>query len=371
MELIANEFHRMLSRPLRVNNSSFSGTDLCHWPVLVGIDADFPAGQAVLDYARGNGGYFSCPHCKGTALAMEEGGRCTIRHGGFVTAVEINERTINGGETYRLGIQDEARRYDHDSNMARCIAAEDERNRLLDKCRSLEDRWRKLSSIASKYGVTGRNAFIERLDYLDSTVFWRIGTYHLLFLGLVKAFWRGVVFNTETPVQGISLAKNEINQVDKILSGMQLTRDFNRPFRGLGTINTWLCEDWKRWVEVYSVFAFNSKFSPIKLRPLARKMWGHLRRFVLHHTSTGRCDYHPSIREARQQDILSYGALIEAYCPRLLTINLHRAACQMAYQEEMLGLLGHCSEFWGERGIRYLKRITGDRPNGEVVKSPL
>ena len=215
----------------------------------------------------------------------------------------------------------------------------------------------------------GRNAFVELLPYLDSTVFWRVGTYHLLYLGLVKAFWRSVAFNLEAPVEGLTLSKDDISKLDVFLTGLHLTRDFNRAFAGISQINTCLCEDWKRLVEVYSVFAFHPKSSPVQLPPLARKMWGHLRRFVLHHTSTNPNEYQPDVRKARQQDILAYGVMMETYCPKLLTINLHRAACWLEQQEERLGLAGHCAEFWGERGIQMLKRITGDRPNGETCKS--
>ena len=96
MQLVANDFRRLLANPLHANNSNFSDVDLVQRPVLVGMDADFPAGQTALRHVRGNTSYSSCPHCKGTAKLISEGGRPTIRFGGFAAEVKVWEKTANG-----------------------------------------------------------------------------------------------------------------------------------------------------------------------------------------------------------------------------------------------------------------------------------
>ena len=229
------------------------------------------------------------------------------------------------------------------------------------------------------WGLHGPCVFLERLQYLRYQTFFRLPISHNLLLGLVKGFTRqllrwkqGGAIDTQSS-SPIALDVSVVKKIKKALDeagAFTVTADFNRPFCGLKSMGQWTCEDWLRWIEIYSCFIREDIIGVIIPSPMA-EMWHCLRNATLHYLhGTSESDFDASVRSAARENMLRYAQLLEEHgVYNLLTSNLHRANCWAVIQEEQQGLLAFNNELYGERGLRKPKNESNAKSLPAVDKT--
>lgn len=275
------------------------------------------------------------------------------------------------GEEYQLGVNDAARWVTADEHTRRVRGVRNgEVHTIVDR-RGREKR----IEAETWYGIRGQCPFLKELSYLRHDTFARVPPYHCLLLGLVKDFWTAVFqwapknkMPTRT-VEALAISKKEKDALDTILKGITLTADFNRSFKtGLSGFGRWVCEDIKRFTEVFSVFLQSKRVTGVELPAMVKEMWGHLRAVVLHYLNQDASAYNQTTREDARTHLIQYAKLTERHAPSLLTYNLHLAVCRLPAQEDTLGLVGSMGELWGERALRPFKSITRNKAPIECEK---
>jgi hypothetical protein len=125
----------------------------------------------------------------------------------------------------------------------------------------------------------------------------------------------------ERPFLLSSAAKRKLQQHDK---DFRLTSDFGRPYSNLlSKQGRFVVENWVRWTEVFSsyllcplVHGSNEQLLP----PLAKKAWGHLRRFIMHHQRIQvdpadplgpNSSYHADRRQDARTELLEYAKIMD------------------------------------------------------------
>jgi hypothetical protein len=268
------------------------------------------------------------------------------------------------GKEYQIGVDDEARWVTMEEHARRVEAvAHNETYEIVDANSKT-----KHINAEAWYGILGECPFLKVLPHLRHDTFPRVPVYHCLLLGIVKDFWVAVFRWApknkvqENPIEALAITTKEKKQIDAALKGMTLTADFNRSFKtGIAGLGGWVCEDWKRFMEVFSVFLQEERVTGATLPDLTKEMWGHLRRGAMHYFSQDPTSYQEARRNGAASHLEKYSKLVELHAPQLLSYNLHLARCRLAAQEKQLGLVGNMGELWGERGLRPFKAITRNK----------
>jgi hypothetical protein len=70
-------------------------------------------------------------------------------------------------------------------------------------------------------------------------------------------------------------------------------------------------ENWARFVEVFSVYLFSSDVHGVQLlSDVAKKAWGHLRRFILYHMRPAE-EYSERARKAARRELLEFAKILD------------------------------------------------------------
>jgi hypothetical protein len=259
-------------------------------------------------------------------------------------------RGLGAGQSFKMGVNDEARLFTLEEYEQRIQLAVAEENQ---------------SQVRSLHGIYDDCILRKHLPYIDYRWFLRLPISHNLLYGLVQQFWRLVlrwkagnqVYGPETV---ISLSTSDIKKLKEVMniSSIKAHCDFNRPFAGFGSIGSWEMEDWMRWTEIYSTFV-RLDVAGVELNAIAFEMWHHLRKAAMHYMyGTDVADYRQGVRDVARENLIAFGILAEKHLPQLCTSNLHRACCWLPVQENWIGLTAYFNELWGERGLRPLKRAS-------------
>lgn len=348
MQLIAAEFEELslnsdgikidCAWEPRSDGSMHPVPDFYHKPILVGLDADTPAVQWVLNSVKSSQARLSCSKCKcnGCKNATRYLTKGMV-FPGYDKPAPAAVVGLGAGTQYQMGVDDESRRLTLEE-YEECLD-----NAWHDRAPDPQRRW----------GFSGPCPFLEHLPYLDFRYFVRLPTHHALL-----DFWVNVLRWTPSGEtlrrpsnqchEAISLSKPDVKIVRAAFckGAFTVTNDFNRSFPGLATMGTWTCEDWLRWAEIYSDF-LREEVVGVKLPPGAAEMWPLLQRAIGHYIHGGPDAYDPVNRAEVDAGLLLYAQLAESFHPRMMTSNLHRAICWLPVQEANLGLAAFMGELWG------------------------
>ena len=361
MELIAQDFkqYTFKSRGLLIDHAIEVDDDgvvkavepFYHKPILVGLDADIPAGQWTGEMQEGSQGYCVCFKCKLTGKKSFRKYRTNATiYLGYAKRTKA-KLGLGNGKKFQIGVNDSARRYTPREYRKRV------RKVKKDPKPDPQKRW----------GVRGACVFIEELPYLRYDAFFRLPISHTLLLGLFKDFLRelfawapgGRGLRRQDKRSSLALPAADIRKIAALLTTETFTAtcDFNRVFKPIQKLGSYKCEDFLRAVEVFLPF-IREDIIGVKLPNHTFEMFHSLRNAVLHYMhGCDEADYAEEVRDAAYMNLRYYAVLLEVNkLYFLLTSNLHRANCWLPELERLIGLVAQYNELWGERGLGSLKK---------------
>jgi hypothetical protein len=273
-----------------------------HTVVLTGLHADTPARTKISGTMASAMAYLPCQWCWFAGSQFrEELGTTAMLFRGYCTP-----RVMKAGVLKDKHIQLHHPAYDPPE-------------RLLTAAQQMERAEAAFARIGQKdvgrmFGCIQPCLVMKILPYTDYNNFFLLPLGHSLFLGVVKDFVKLVTGelgdgDLEKP---FLISKDGLKAIAQAEKHLILTSDFGRPY--ISIINKqgrYVMEDWARFLEVFSVYLFSDKAMGLTiLPPLAKKAWGHLRRFALYHM---RHSYarDKETRDAATADLLEYAKVLD------------------------------------------------------------
>ena len=306
------------------DNSGQKLPPIRHRLLLSGMYADSPARMKVANTMASAAAYLACQWCwfAGTkARASEETldtGRAMLFRG-YATQALVKVGPLQG-EHIQL------HHADHDK-AERLLTSQD----MWDRAEFVESQKKpstgKVSAkVAKVSGCLGLCPIMKALPYTDYVNFFILPFGHAVFLGVVKDCVKLIL--GQLPEDG-SLYKDMLvanrgarRAINAQEGSFVLTSDFGRPYTSvIDRSGTYVMEDWSRFLEVYSVYLFSSDVHGREVLPqLAKKAWGHLRRFVLYHMrSAGRTEDPTAPRKALEE-LLEFAKIMDVVSVYLLRL---------------------------------------------------
>ena len=278
-----------------------------HTIVLSGLYADTPARMKVANTLGSASAYLACQWCcfagtKSSAAdsdAAETGKAMLFR--GYAKPAHVKVGILAGTE-----VQLHHPRKDPPRRLLTSIQMH---ARAL-----LFERQGKTTRAAKVTGCLGRCIVMEELPYTDYVNFFILPFGHAVFLGVVKDFIQLILGQLPTTgSSGLLVTTPEARRLMKAAEAAPvLTSDFGRPFKSLVEKNgSYVMENYSRLVEVYSVYIFSPDVHGEEvLPPLAKKAWGHLRRFIMHHMRS-HAAAHPDASRQALLEIVEFAKIMD------------------------------------------------------------
>ncbi len=173
-------------------------------------------------------------------------------------------------------------------------------------------------------GCLGICPVMATLPYTDYVNFFILPFGHAVFLGVVKDFIKLVLCQLQdVNADHVLVATRDARRAIKSEEGaFVLTADFGRPYSSvIDKSGTYVMENWCRFLDVFSVYLFSSNVHGGEvLPPMAKKAWGHLRRFVLYHMRGKAFNPDPSAGRQAMEEILEFAKIMDTVSEYLLRL---------------------------------------------------
>ena len=317
-----------------------------HVVVLTGLYADTPARMKVANTVGSASAYLACQWCnfagtKSSASEAEAGdtGRAMLFRG-YSKPAQVSAGPLAGTD-----VQIHHPRNDHPQRVL-TSAKMCRRGEMVEAGRAT----------AKNTGCLGQCMIMKELPYTDYVNFFMLPFGHTVFLGVVKDFLHLLLDPSLPFSREVFVVNNEARKrIKEAEASFVLTSDFGRSYMGVDKFGQYVMENWCRFVEVFSVFLFSQDVHGMDvLPPLAKKAWGHLRRFVMYHM---RGYAHGGVVAANKarMEILEFAKLMDDHYPRACKLNLHLLVCRLHLQEQQRGPVYLELEYWVERLIQLCK----------------
>jgi hypothetical protein len=194
---------------------------------------------------------------------------------GYSKATKM-ETGLLRGKTVKMGANDESNRI---------ITAKQQLVRMRGAQEELE-KGVPMANVGKTYGVRGVCPIFEALPYVHSNNLFVLPFGHAVYYGVVKDFFN-LLLGKEGVVEAITLSPESKILMRRREADFTLPGDFGRPYLSVvDKSGSYVMENWARLVEVFAVYLLSKDVhgrTATVLQPLAKKAWGHLRRFVMYH----------------------------------------------------------------------------------------
>ncbi len=255
--------------------SPVGGLPFQHVIFLSGVYCDSPARQKLACVLQGAGAYLMCMYC--WLCGVKEN---NMRMLGYSQPVLCQFGKCKG-MLLRMGVNDRARMIGHEEQVTRALVAEAGTD--LDTAKDV--------------GVRRLNPFVKMLHYVDFNTLFPVPLYHALYLGVVKDFF-GLLLDSKGE---FGMNKKTVSQRE---GHIVLPADFARPVLSVvSKQGRMVIENWVRLLEVYSTYLFWPSVGGVSsdvIPGIAKKAWGHLRRFSLYYQRYSQCGEDERRRQRRQ-----------------------------------------------------------------------
>jgi len=277
-----------------------------HVIVLSGLYADTPARMKVANTMGSASAYLACQWCwlagaKASAADddAEEIGKAMLFRG-YAKPAPVRVGILAGTQVQiHHARKDPARRLLTSQQM-------------LARAKWVEDNGR--TKHTAKVSVClGLSLVMKELPYTDYVNFFMLPFGHTVFLGVVKDFVHLMLGSLPASTNSGLVISSEAKKMIKAAEAAPvLTSDFGRPFKSVvEKSGSYVMENWCRLIEVYSVYIFSPDVHGEEvLPPLAKKAWGHLRRFVMHHMR-GHSTIDPRASRQAKVEILEFAKIMD------------------------------------------------------------
>ncbi|KAF6249641.1 hypothetical protein COO60DRAFT_1686595 [Scenedesmus sp. NREL 46B-D3] len=346
------------------------GAMFLHFAVLGGVYADSPA-RAKLNFSIGSFlAYFACPFCK---LAGTLRGK-TVRFLGYCLPV-LTPAGVGKGKWFQMGASD-GRLLQPPEQIAQAIAA------AFNRARGFQP------PPGNRY--KGYSLLLRDLYWVHPSRLFVVPFCHAFHLGIFKDLMH-LLFGKEARSgardEGGTAAANPLripNDRRQVIRGrveqMRLHPSFNRRFRSPFTSKaSWQIEECARALQCFLPVCFRpvrrgSSKEEVLQPDLAKKAYGHLKRFAAFHLGHEGFDTQQEYVAAAiraHQELLEYGKLVEQHVAEgeACTFNLHLLACQLLQQALERGATYEQFELWVERLIGDFKQRVKLRTRAEPEKT--
>ncbi|KAF6250103.1 hypothetical protein COO60DRAFT_1629987 [Scenedesmus sp. NREL 46B-D3] len=314
--------------------------------------------------------YFACPFCK---LAGTLRGK-TVRFLGYCLPV-LTPAGVGKGKWFQMGASD-GRLLQPPEQIAQAIAA------AFNRARGFQP------PPGNRY--KGYSLLLRDLYWVHPSRLFVVPFCHAFHLGIFKDLMH-LLFGKEARSgardEGGTAAANPLripNDRRQVIRGrveqMRLHPSFNRRFRSPFTSKaSWQIEECARALQCFLPVCFRpvrrgSSKEEVLQPDLAKKAYGHLKRFAAFHLGHEGFDTQQEYVAAAiraHQELLEYGKLVEQHVAEgeACTFNLHLLACQLLQQALERGATYEQFELWVERLIGDFKQRVKLRTRAEPEKT--